>query len=113
MSDETGGGLGGRTAAARRKAEDKAVAAIEAVIEVMEAKDPPRGAQSRVMAAKLVLDVAGVTNAMTAERALEALLGAMRRHCSQEAYGELIRAFAAVRGVVAGGARDATGGKPH
>lgn len=95
--DKGPGGSGGPAADALDLAESLAVEAVEVVRDLMRAKRMPRGAGSRLAAARLVVDIAGV-GAAAADRRHNELLTALRGKLSEEARGEVLRALAECTG---------------
>lgn len=86
---------------ARALARSEAANAMRGIIKLAEERPYPRNAGAALAAYKCVLEVAGVNEQMTAERAVETLLEAIRPLVDGGAYAALIRAYATVRGVVA------------
>ena len=72
--------------------------AMETVLKIMD--DPERNATARLAAARTILEISGVTAAINAEQAMEVLLTGLRSRMTEPAYGELTRAFLAIKGVV-------------
>lgn len=81
----------------------QAAQAMRGIIALAAERPYPRNALAALGAYKHILEVAGVNEIMTAERAVETLLEAIRPLVPGDAYAHLLRGFATVRGVVADG----------
>lgn len=84
---------------ARMLARAEAASAMRGIIDLARERPYPRNAMAALGAYKHILEVAGVNDVMTAERAVETLLEAIKTHVSADAYASLLRGYATVRGV--------------
>lgn len=82
-------------------ARSEAANAMRGIIALARERPYPRNAGAALGAYKHILEVAGVNEIMTAERAVETLLEAIKPLVDSGAYAALIRAYATVRGVAA------------
>lgn len=82
-------------------ARSEAANAMRGIIALAKERPYPRNAMAALGAYKHTLEVAGVNEQMTAERAVETLLEAIKPLVASDAYAALIRAYATVRGVAA------------
>lgn len=85
---------------ARMLAREEAASAMRGIIALAKERPYPRNAMAALGAYKHILEVAGVNQIMTAERAVETLLEAIRANVPADAYAHLIRGYATLRGVV-------------
>lgn len=83
---------------ARQQALENAPKAMASIVGLLD--DPPRNAMAIIQAAKVILEVSGVTAAISAEHAMEVLMVGLRARMTTPAYQELTRAFAGIRGMV-------------
>lgn len=84
-----------------RKARAAAPRAIDVVIKVL--SSPKRHSATQMQAAKMILDVAGVS-AGADEQRQAAILEALKHRLTKQAYAEVVRALAAMAGVAETGA---------
>lgn len=82
-------------------ARSEAANAMRGIIALGRERPYPRNALSALSAYKHILEVAGVNEQMTAERAVETLLEAIKPLVDSGAYSALIRAYATIRGIAA------------